>query len=197
METEPLLSPWVIKVGGSLFDLPDLGPRLVEWLLRLETRQIVLIAGGGPVVDVVRALDARHGLGEEKAHWLALAALTLTSRFLAELVPGSAVIDAVERCPTAWSNQIVPVLDGYAFARADEGQAGCLPHAWAVTSDSLAARVARVLGARRLILLKSATLPVPADWSEAGRRGFVDPYFAQAAQDIAEVEVVNFRLGGV
>ena len=44
----------------------------------------------------------------------------------------------------------VPVLAPYAWLR----RADSLPHSWQVTSDSIAAWIARALGARRLVLVK-------------------------------------------
>src|ERR1700737_80612 len=80
------LAPVVVKVGGSLFDLPDLGPRLKSWLDELASFAVVLVPGGGPTANVVRELDRHHGLGEETAHWLALQALTFNAAFLAALL---------------------------------------------------------------------------------------------------------------
>lgn len=191
---------WIVKVGGSLFDLPQLGPRLQHWLGGLPTRRVVLVPGGGRSADVVRQLDQVHLLGEERAHWLALQALTLNAHFLAALLPRAAVTDRVGHCEELWAEGTLPVLDGLAFAQADEGRPGCLPHSWHVTSDSLAARVAEVAGAGRLLLLKSVSIPRDIDWSEAGRQGFVDPAFAavlrRASTQLAaalQVEAVNFR----
>ena len=33
----------IVKVGGSLYDLPDLGRRLRAWLARLEAARILLV----------------------------------------------------------------------------------------------------------------------------------------------------------
>src|SRR5262249_50947889 len=79
----------VVKVGGSLYDLPGLGARLRAWLERLPSREVLLVPGGGPAADVVRDLDRLHRLGEEAAHWLALRALSVNARFLAALLPGA------------------------------------------------------------------------------------------------------------
>ena len=89
----------------------------------------------------------------------------------------------------------VVIVDGHAFARADERRPGSLPHCWDVTSDSLAARVAVVLGARRLVLLKSVSLPEAMDWPGAAGRGYVDGYFPPvlSAAPRLTVELVNFR----
>jgi aspartokinase-like uncharacterized kinase len=180
----------VVKVGGSLFDLPDLGPRLRAWLAGLGAAEVLLVPGGGPTADVVRDLDRRHGLGEETSHWLALRALTVNAHFLQALLPGAVVV------PQPRGGGALAVLDPYAFACADEGRPGCLPHCWRVTSDSVAARAAVVGQARRLVLLKSATIPHGTAWAEAGQCGLVDGWFARVLGQASEpltVFAVNFR----
>jgi aspartokinase-like uncharacterized kinase len=192
----------VVKVGGSLYDLPDLGRRLSQWLVALGRREVLLLPGGGPTADVVRDFDHWHRLGEEAAHWLALQALGLNACFLATLLAPHVrpvVVGWPSICPPLWQDGQLPILDGHAFAAADVGRPGCLPHCWSVTSDSLAARVAIVAGADRLILLKSITPPAGIDWAEAGRRGFVDAYFAEAIRGpdgggtCLAVQLVNLR----
>jgi aspartokinase-like uncharacterized kinase len=189
--------PVVVKVGGSLYDWPELASRLGDWLRPFVRAGIpvLLVPGGGPTADVVRGFDRDHRLGEEAAHWLALRALALNAHFLAALLPGAAVA-RLEDCPRYWGDGVLPVLDAHTFAAEDEVRPGQLPHTWAVTSDSLAVRVADVAGARQLVLLKSVTLPAPGDWAEAVRRGFVDPYVGEALArrgTAFEVRAVNLR----
>jgi aspartokinase-like uncharacterized kinase len=193
MSVEPRGPAAVIKVGGSLFDLPDLGVRLREWLAVQGTGEVLLVPGGGPAADVVREYDRLHALGEERAHWLALSALTLNARFLASLLPSAVVVPHVRALTAEWLQGKIPVLDPYAFARADEGHSGSLPHRWTVTSDSLAARLTHVAGADELILLKSVALPAGIDWKEAGERGLVDTYFAEAVGNSLAVRFICFR----
>src|SRR5260370_42590502 len=50
----------VAKVGGSLFDLEDLGPRLRGWLARQPEGEKLLVPGGGPAAAGVRARDRAH-----------------------------------------------------------------------------------------------------------------------------------------
>src|SRR5262249_28790698 len=126
---EPGRRPIVVKVGGSLFDLPDLCPRLSRWLATLSARRVLLVPGGGPTADVLRLLDRVHRLGEEASHWLALQALALNAHFLARLLPG-VVTAGWEECPPLWQAGQVPILDAHRFVLSDEGSAGALPHLW-------------------------------------------------------------------
>jgi aspartokinase-like uncharacterized kinase len=68
-----------------------------------------------------------------------------------------------------------------------------LPPSWDVTSDSIAARVAHLLRARELVLLKSAPLPPRVDRDEAARLGLVDPAFPEISSRLARVFYVNLR----
>jgi aspartokinase-like uncharacterized kinase len=185
----------VVKVGGSLFDLPDLGERLRCWLAVQEAQEILLVPGGGPTADVIRDLDRRHALGEEKAHWLALRSLTLNAHVLAALLRPGEVVTDLAACSSCWAAGRLPILDAHAFALVDEGRPGCLPHIWEVTSDSVAARVAVVAAACSLALLKSVTIPRDLGWAEAGRRGWVDPRFADVLRQAPGLRVcaVNVR----
>jgi aspartokinase-like uncharacterized kinase len=184
----------VVKVGGSLFDLPGFGPRLRAWLGRLAADRVLLVPGGGPTADVVRVLDRLHALGEEEAHWLAVRALSLNAHFLRRLLPEAAVVGQPEEAPpagAAWA-----VLDPHPFLQEDEGRPGCLPHRWEVTSDAIAARAAVAGRARGLVLLKSVTFPEGLPWAEAGRRGLVDGWFARALEEALpglSVQAVNLR----
>jgi aspartokinase-like uncharacterized kinase len=185
-------STLVVKVGGSLYDLPDLRATLNHWLQSLSPAQLILVPGGGRAADVVRELDQCHSLGEEKAHWLALAAMSLKAHFLRTLIPCAELVAGVHQCQTCWREQRVPILDAYRFALLDEGRPGFLPHSWDVTSDSIAARVATVFGATELILLKSIEMPAGLSWVEASQQGHVDRFFDRAAAGLT-VKVINFR----
>jgi aspartokinase-like uncharacterized kinase len=165
----------VVKVGGSLFDTPGLGPGLRAWLRQFDGSPVTLVAGGGHSAEAVRTYDRIHSLGEETAHRLAVKSLAVTSNLLRTLVgdvPGVTVLDAVS------------------FCEADE----VLPHSWAVTTDSIAARASAVLGATKFVLLKSLDLPTGLSWADAARNGFVDDYFPVAVERLScPIEVINFR----
>jgi aspartokinase-like uncharacterized kinase len=183
----------VVKVGGSLYDLPDLGARLRLWLEeQFSDLNVLLVPGGGPAVEALRQLDRLHALGEESSHWLALRALSLNAHFLAALLPSARVIADVD----AWKDGTPAILDVHAFAQADEARPGRLPHRWSATSDAFAARAAVLMRARHLVLLKSTTIPQGMDWREAGRLGLVDEMFAEVLREAPtefQVRAVNLR----
>jgi aspartokinase-like uncharacterized kinase len=186
-----MASGLVVKVGGSLLDLPDLGPRLRAWLAT-QDGPVLLVPGGGKAVDVVRDLYHCHNLGEEVAHWLALRALAVNGTLLQALLPSLAMVTD----PMSQRKESA-ILDVEAFLRADEGRPGCLPHTWTATSDSVAARAAVVAGLQRLVLLKSVTIPAGLSWAEAAARNFVDPVFGSVLRQAPSLVAVslNFRTG--
>jgi len=187
-----MMGPVVVKVGGSLFGLPDLGARLEAWLKALPSADVILVAGGGATADVIRQMDRIHRLGEEKSHWLALESLGLTASLLMALAPPSLLLYHLGD-PEPEGRPAFAVQDLHAFACWDEGRPGSLPHRWEVASDSFAARVSEVIGEGELVLLKSVTIPPEMDWSEASRRGFVDAFFPTMIARGVKARAVNFR----
>jgi len=159
----------VVKVGGSLFDLPDLVERLRPWLPAL------FVPGGGALADAVRTLHRIHGLSEERSHWLALRACSVHADFLASLLQLPVVADPLHS---------PAVLDAFAFCQADEAHPEHLPHTWQATSDSVAARVAERTQAE-LILLKSTAGPLES---------VVDPFCPEIIRRAQlSVRIVNAR----
>jgi aspartokinase-like uncharacterized kinase len=177
----------VTKVGGSLYDLPDLRDRLQCWTASLPGRRVLFVPGGGRLADVIRGFDRQHVLGEERAHWLALRVLSVNAHFLSDLV-GAPVLPSPHQL-----DKSVAVLDPYSFCLEDEGQPRALEHSWRVTSDSVAARVAEVVGGD-LVLLKSVDCPSAMCWADAARAGMVDEAFPELfASSGIRVRWVNLR----
>jgi len=178
----------IVKVGGSLYELPDLRARLTAWLREYDAARVVLVPGGGAAADVVRDYDRAHHLGEEASHWFALRMLQINAHFLSRLLPQARVITSPR------TDAPLAILDMFAFAKDDEDRYDHLPHTWDVTSDSLAVRAATVAGARELELLKSIDWD-GSDWPAAARAGVVDAHFPQALQRAPDLRVrwINLR----
>ncbi len=164
----------VAKVGGSLFDWPGLKPALRAWLAT-HSGHVLLVAGGGLSAEAVRVYDRVHMLGEEVSHQLAIKSLAVTTGLLQSIVAGLAH---------------VTICDVVTFCERDE----ILPHAWAVSSDSIAARIAEVKHASSLILLKSTAWPNGQSWADLARAGFVDDHFPLIATRLkCPIRCVNLR----
>jgi 5-(aminomethyl)-3-furanmethanol phosphate kinase len=138
---------WVIKVGGSLGARPARLRRLMEILAGAARRHwLVVVPGGGSFADAVRRADRRFALGDSPAHWMAILAMDQYGYLLARLAPGAALVRSRRELLPGRLNVLAPSAW---LLRADP-----LPHSWDVTSDSIAAWVAGILGARRLMLVK-------------------------------------------
>jgi 5-(aminomethyl)-3-furanmethanol phosphate kinase len=175
--------PLVMKLGGSLFDLPDLKSRFEKWRTTLGDRRILLVPGGGPACDVIRQYDRTHALGESASHWLAIGMMGINARFLAALL-GCGVVASPHNADAS-----LQILDVEPFLRNEDS----LPESWQVTSDAIAARVAEVVGGE-LHLLKSVDLPTSVDWPMAASQNLVDAAFpAIVARSGIRVGWTNLR----
>ena len=193
---EPLA---VVKVGGSLLDFPELPRRLEELLRALWAGGMrpVLIAGGGPAADLARGWDAAFDLGEERAHRLALSAMGLNARLLAEVIHGARLVADRTGLASAWDGGRIPVLDTAPFLEEEEARAAAspLPHRWSATSDSVAGWIALRLEAAELVLVKSAPPPPQATLWDLAAQGYVDRDLPEMAAPIKAVSVVDLRGG--
>ena len=184
----------VIKLGGSLLELPDLPERLGNFLADFSRPRPVLLCGGGSIVEQIRAWDRAYAIGEEPSHWIAVRALTITALVTERILPGVEHVETIEALQVAWHRGRVPLLDPYRFLLdIDECSHDPLPRRGRVTSDSIGARMAVTLGAPELILLKSITPTEGLSFEEAAVQGIVDPHFPQVAQTIPRVVIVNLR----
>jgi aspartokinase-like uncharacterized kinase len=184
----------VVKLGGSLLDMPDLVPRLRAWLARQTPADTLLVVGGGALSDAIREAHRQHGLPDGVAHWLCVRAMAIQAEMMLALLPeADRLVRVADFQPTTARLRI---LDPWHFLREDEPQLAArpLPESWDVTSDSIAARLAELVGADELVLLKSA-LPTDSTVAQMSQAGYVDRFFPQAASAIARMRFVNLRDG--
>lgn len=183
----------VVKVGGSLYDHPQLGPGLRAYLDQLDATKVLVVAGGGPLADGVRLLDEWQALPAELSHFYAMSSLVITSQFLKHIAQ---IRDAEWACTLRWwehRDQRVLFDDSMWFLGWYEKEYGPVPHTWDVTTDSIAGYAAGVANAR-LVLLKSTDVPPGTPWEEAAARGWVDAHFpAVVRKHHLQVEAVDFR----
>lgn len=165
--SDPL--PTVVKIGGALLERPGALDRALRAIESAVARgdAVVVVPGGGPFADAVRAVDASVGLGHDASHWMAVLAMSQYAHLLAARVARGRLVEHPEGIALALRDRVVPVLSPYRWLTEEDP----LPHTWDVTSDSIAAWVAGRLGARRLVLVK----PVVGEMA-----ALVDRYFDRA-----------------
>src|SRR5690348_1464350 len=97
----------VVKLGGSLAGRPHVEP----WLDTLAAcaGQAVLVPGGGPFADAVRAAQPALGFDDLAAHHMALLAMEQFGRALASLRAGFALADSPSAIISALDSSRVPV----------------------------------------------------------------------------------------
>ena len=157
----------VVKVGGGLSAIPGalevVGRALAEAGGR---RRLLVVPGGGPFADAVRAFDQREGLSADAAHWMAILAMDQYAYVLVERIRGAVLVEDPGTIGAALAGTGVAVLAPSRWLRA----ADVLPHDWGATSDSAAAFVAGALDAERLVLIKPG--------GGVSTPGMVDTHFA-------------------
>jgi len=187
----------VVKLGGSLLELPDLDARTHRWLAEHPARVNLFVVGGGAIVQSVRNLDQIHALDSNFAHWTCIDLMNATARIAAQLftdfqqlVTPNQLAYFLKTGSAKPRDAIVHVRAFYHPGRTDLQ----LPESWDTTSDSLAALLATDVHADELVLLKSVTpsnqFDGPVGWSQAG---LVDSAFPALVAQIPTVKIVNLR----
>lgn len=167
---------WVVKFGGSLLTRRHWPDELDELVAGLRG-SVTIVAGGGPLVDGLRAVDAACPRPADVMHALAIDTMGVTAR----LVAGATGLPLLAAPAAAGASG---VLDATAWLDVP-ARRGRLPVGWDVTSDSIAAAVAHDTAAA-LVLAKR--LPPPAtDLTALAAAGWVDGYLPEAAQRVSTI----------
>ncbi|MFO1104022.1 MAG: uridylate kinase [Methylocystis sp.] len=161
-------APLVVKFGGSL----HASPALAEWLaaLRRYPGRLTIVPGGGPFADSVRAAQPVMRYDDKTAHAMAVLAMEQYALALASREPALALVASREAIEAAHAQGRVALWRASAMVANAED----ISPAWDVTSDSLAAWLAKRIGARALLLIKSVDVGDGAPLNEIVRKGVVD-----------------------
>jgi len=140
----------VVKFGGSFARTEA----RAEWLATLSSAagKIVLVPGGGPFADTVRAEQAAQKFSDRAAHRMALLAMNQFGLAIADTSPVFAPADSLAAIAASLRAGKTPVWLPWPMLC----DAPDIPESWEVTSDSLALWLALRLDAPRLLLVKQA-----------------------------------------
>ncbi|MGH6836052.1 MAG: hypothetical protein ACREC9_10985 [Methylocella sp.] len=172
----------IVKLGGSLAQTPH----CAAWLAALAAwgGPLILVPGGGPFADCVRAAQGAMRFDDTAAHRMALNAMGQFGIALAAYSEAFTLAASRAELDGALSAGTIPVWlpEKMVLGASD------VPACWEVTSDSLAAWLAWTYGARRLLLIKAGDLAAPGSARDLAADNIVDPLFPRfAALSDAEV----------
>ncbi|MCK6626180.1 MAG: hypothetical protein L6R45_13520 [Anaerolineae bacterium] len=141
----------LVKVGGSLYHQAELPTICAAWAKLAQAHRLLLLPGGGPFADQVRAADTRFQLSSSAAHWMAILAMDQYAYLLADLIPQAVLVrDLTEAGAACAAGQLAVLAPATLLLQSDP-----LSHSWHITSDSIAAWLAQQADIRLLALLKS------------------------------------------
>ncbi len=143
-------SMWVVKIGGSLLGSPEL-ERWLEIFVKYSDGNIIIVPGGGIFADAVREAQKLTKISDACAHKLAVMAMDQFALVLANINPLLAIARTeCEIDERTWQHRAIVWMPSHMVLSDDS-----IPQSWDVTSDSLAAWLAKKLNAKQLILVKS------------------------------------------
>jgi len=172
---------WVIKLGGSLLGSIELRHWL-DLVARLSDGKVIIVPGGGVFADAVRTAYGMTAMSETCAHDLAVNAMNQYGTLLMDMEPNLVQAHSeLEIAERGWQHRGVIWMPSQMLQRHNEE----IMHSWDVTADSLAAWLAKKIGAAHLVLVKS-TLPVAeATMPELIEQGLIDTAFPHFFKDAA------------
>src|SRR5215471_15853620 len=140
--------PTIIKLGGSF----AFSAHLKDWVNAIVDcgGHAIIVPGGGPFADAVRAAQVRMGFDDRAAHHMGLLAMEQYGCAIKSLHEKLSLAETLDSIRSGLIDGRVPV---WLPSRMISGAAD-VPQSWEVTSDSLAVWLAGKIGAERLVLVK-------------------------------------------
>jgi len=178
----------IIKLGGSLSQ----SDALINCLNSVETnyqgRAVVIVPGGGAFADQVRLAQQCWQFDDKTAHSMAILAMQqmalLFNGIKSDFSIARSIVDIRtqlhQQKPVIWSPDIV------------ELECAGIQASWDITSDSLAAWLAKTLGATELILVKSANIDPILSLQQLAKQNIVDKGFCDfIRQATFKIQIIN------
>jgi len=178
----------VIKLGGSLAQSGTLINCLNKIELRYQGKSVIIVPGGGAFADQVRLAQQQWQFDELTAHHMAILAMQQMALMFKGLVPHWPIVTRLPELQLAKNLNKILIWS----PNSEELDQAAIPATWDITSDSLAAWLAKQLSATELILVKSAVIDPQATLEQLAAQQIVDQGFCQQVQDgLFRIRVVN------
>ena len=139
----------VVKVGGSLYNTPELKQWLDLLTKSARHHKIIIVPGGGPFADIVRDAQKEVHFSDSAAHHMALLAMAQYGILLNSIAPQSELFYYSEQSPQLADTGLSIWLPTEQLLTNES-----IPHEWDVTSDSLSLWLAQQINADQLCLIK-------------------------------------------
>jgi aspartokinase-like uncharacterized kinase len=163
----------VVKLGGSLLETGKLFDCLKHIIA--QNQQTVVVCGGSVFADTVRSAQKKWRFNDVAAHEMAILAMQQNAMMCQNLQPEFVLFSQTHHFQqqhfSIWSPDIT------------ELNADNIASSWEITSDSLAAWLARKLKAAKLIVVKSCEIDSTLTITELTERFIVDGNFADFVTD--------------
>ncbi|MEI6146352.1 MAG: uridylate kinase [Methylococcales bacterium] len=178
----------VIKLGGSLAQSGALIHCLNKIQHRYQGRAVIIVPGGGGFADQVRIAQQQWQFDDFIAHQMAILAMQQMALMFKGLVPHWAIASRLSELQSAKDLNKILI---WSPNSSELDQSG-VQSTWDITSDSLAAWLAKQVSATELILVKSAVIDPQASLEQLAAQQIIDQGFCQHI-DAAEfsIRVVN------
>lgn len=139
----------VIKIGGSLAEETIQFRKLCNKINGLSKKhEILIVPGGGRFADSVREFDRRFCISSEVSHQMAILAMDQFGMLLSDLIPDACVSYSLKTVTNTAANQMPSILlPSHLMFKVES-----LEKSWDVTSDTIAAYVAKEVKAKKLII---------------------------------------------
>ncbi len=161
----------VIKLGGSVFG----SKQLLFCLNKIEQsnqKPVIIVCGGGGFADQVRTQQQQYGFDEHTAHRMAILAMQQSALMMHALQRNWPLVGSLSDVIRQTQQAVSIWLPDYQELDSHHVEAG-----WHVTSDSLAAWLARQVQATELLLVKSAQIDHQQSLSDLQKTGVLDAAF--------------------
>jgi aspartokinase-like uncharacterized kinase len=178
----------VIKLGGSLSRTDALVDCLNAVEKNYQGRSVVIVPGGGAFADQVRLAQQHWQFDDTTAHHMALLAMQQMALMFKGLKPGFAIAPTVEAIQDQLDRKKTVIWSPDMIELDNAG----IPASWDITSDSLAAWLAKMLSATDLILIKSVAIEANLSLQQLAEQNIVDKAFCDfVAQAAFTVRIID------